>query len=408
MQVRDTTKKLLAILLPFNAIISQGHNGKLSGFGIGDQLNSSVAIKYFRLVSARVIFWVSLSTIPLAFLNRDARLQSVLVHQTPEFGSRIFCPSFPACFRLSSDVAGLTIRKFFEFFGNIIFSLNPTNTNYITHAQKVELFSDFSSITFRVICILPLFIYFSKRIKSSITTATLMCFSIASIISGYPLIYIHSFFDMYFTIPDYGALFVLGIFLLYKEQLTTNFKLWIAFSVFAVLTFENLSLVFALSLLVLNRKNWSVYRKHALASLIVTIIVPGLLIAIETLKSGWHSLTFPTPGYYGEANFTHLHKLIAVLFIIFIWPLLLGLASTYIPGIRKLKHSSQAISENDNTELAWIKALLIAFGFSYFAGLFNSGLAAEGARQTLAGQILFLILGILNWNSRNSKKINNN
>ena len=309
---------------------------------------------------------------------------------------------------MSSDVAGLTIRKFFEFFGNIIFSLDPTNTNYITHAQKIELFSDFSSITFRVICILPLFIYFSKRIKSSITTAILMCFSIASIISGYPLVYIHSFFDMYFTIPDYGALFVLGIFLLYKEQITTNFKLWIAFSIFSVLTFENLSLVFALSLLILNRKNWSVYRKQALTSLIVTIVVPGLLIAIETQKSGWNSLSFPTPGYYGVANFTHLHKVIAVLLIIFVWPLLLGIASTYIPGIRKLKRSSQAISENDNTELAWIKALLIAFGFSYFAGLFNSGLAAEGARQTLAGQILFLILGILNLNSRNSKKINNN
>ena len=405
--MRDTTKKLLAILLPFNAIISQGHNGKLSGFGIGGQLNSSIAIKYSRLVLAKVIFWVSLSTIPLAFLNRDARLQSVLVHQTPEFGSRIFCPSFPACFRLSSDVAGLTIRKFFEFLGNIIFSLNPTNTNYITHAQKVELFSDFSSIAFRVICLLPLIIYFLKKINSSITTATLMCFSIASIISGYPLIYIHSFFDMYFTIPDYGALFVLGVFLLYKEQITNNFKLWIAFSIFSVLTFENLSLVFALSLLILNRKNWSAYRKHALASLIVTIVVPGLLIAIETQKSGWNSLSFPTPGYYGAANFTHLHKVIAVLLIIFVWPLLLGIASAYLPRIRKLKYSSKAMPKNDNNELAWIKALLFAFGFSYFVGLFNSGLASEGARQTLAGQILFLILGILKFSSRNSKRTNN-
>ena len=339
-----------------------------------------------------VLIGLSLILLTLSFLNRDTRLLNQLVKGSDsEFQSgKILCGDFPACFRITSKLFGRLLDDVFNFVGTKIFFLEPTNTSYTTAYEKREILSNLASVSARFILVLPLLIYLYKLVNRNSLATLVGCISLASIISAYPLVFVDSFFDMYLTLPDYGSLFIVGLFLLQREKLTSNMYLWILFNSIAVLTFENLGFVFAITLYFVQKKSMMNLKKYIIVSCVLSVILPAILIFIELLRGSNSGVMFPEFGYYGLSNLNHFHKLLVALALIFVWPFLLG-ALGYLS--LTARHSAENNAEVKASNY-WVIALLFGFLASYFVGLVNSGLASEGARQTLAGQLLFFLIGL--------------
>ena len=337
-------------------------------------------------------YGLSLIILSLSFLNRDTRLQNQLAKNLgSEFDSTpLLCSDFPGCFRITSALIGKLLAQINDFIGLRVFFSEPTNTSYITLGEKMELISSFSSIIVRVILILPLLVYFYKLVKHNQAALAFVCLSGASIISAYPLIFLDSFFDMYLTLTDYGSLFIVGLLLNYRDKLVSNSFYWTLFNILAVLTFENLGFVLAVALFFIQKKTKIKQQKLIFISLVLNLTLPAILVCIQFLSHPNQGVLFPKFGYYGSSNLQHLHELFLALVLIFTWPLLLGVVGRVILGFGNSKIDSDAINHANY----WPKALLCGFLASYVIGLINSGLASEGARQTLAGQVIFFLVGL--------------
>ncbi len=345
-----------------------------------------------KKLTLNTLLGLSLIALSLSFLNRDARLQNQLAKNLgSEFDSTaLLCSDFPACFRITSASIGKLLAQINDFIGLKVFFSEPTNTSYITLDEKMELISSFSSITARAILILPLIVYFYKLVRHNQAALAFVCFSGASIISAYPLVFVDSFFDMYLTLPDYGSLFIVGLLLNYRDKLVLNSFYWTLFNILAVLAFENLGFVLAVALYFIQKKTKRSQQKLIFISCVVNLALPAALVCIQFLSTPKGEVLFPKFGYYGTSNLQHLHELFLALVLIFAWPFLLGIVGRIILGFGNLKVHSEAINDTNY----WHKALLCGLLASYFIGLMNSGLASEGARQTLTGQVIFFLVGL--------------
>jgi hypothetical protein len=325
----------------------------------------------------KIIYLSTWIILCIGILKRDYRLQNKLTNSSlvSEFNpSMILCNDLPRCLRLTGHGFGFLLENINGVLFTKIFNLSEYHTNYISVDERENLIQNFTSIQFRVIMLFPLVSYLLK-LTNNLTQKTLIALSLTSIISGYPLVYIDRFFDMYLTIPDYAAIFAIGIYLNYKKKLLNSTLSTIFFMVFLTLTYENLALALGIAE-VFNKKKPI---KSRIVFLSTSIIITGAWISsfyiTQYLSDNSFSLNVANTEYFRNSNFSHLHLVIISLFTLFLWPTILGLLVTF-----KDRHVKLVKDKNLN--------LLFGLLATYLLATLTSGIDAEGARQTLPGQLL--------------------
>jgi hypothetical protein len=202
-------------------------------------------------------------------------------------------------------------------------------------------------------------------------------FSISVLLGGFPAHIFHPFYGSFILLYDYSVFFVFGIFLLYSSSIKGIRQ--VIFVFFASLFFENLGLVFALYFIIKNKKilTWNNLR---------IFIVSGLGPIFTVLTSFIFSqqpINYTSGSLYFSYNVKHVHLIAGAFFLLNIY--IFSLAYIHNLIFRKLEFKIE------KSETQTILTLLVILNFTYVIGFFNSGLAFEGARQTLIAQVLFLI-----------------
>lgn len=110
---------------------------------------SAVKVKKWVLFFSCLIF-------SIGALSRDVRLHNLLINYTSdkEFKvSNLLCDELTRCTRLGGELLGLGVQNFFYYVAQL-FHGNPLWQNfYLTDKQYYSIFSGFSSIAFRVMCL---------------------------------------------------------------------------------------------------------------------------------------------------------------------------------------------------------------------------------------------------------------
>jgi hypothetical protein len=225
--------------------------------------------------------------------------------------------------------------------------------------------------------IAPILTYLLSN-AGSLRTKYLVMFSLTSIVSGYPLVFIDRFFDMYLTIPDYGSIFIVGLYLNFSEKIRKNKFSIFAFYAFSILFYENLAIALALAELMDNKKLIKDRIWLFILGLLTTCAWLATIITVSYFKSGSQNITFADDKLFRDSNFSHIHLLISAFTVLMLWPIVLGLLTS---GQKKIQDSHLNLDENN---------LRFAFGLlaTYLLAVFTSGLDAEGARQTISAQLL--------------------
>jgi hypothetical protein len=324
----------------------------------------------------------------IGIVNRDVRFRNAMVEPTAEFSSdQMFCTDFPECFRQGGFLLGNAIRILFAQLLSLI-NLLGANPDYPwTDYDQVRLNNIMVSVGFRVIALIPLTLYFCsllKKVKLPILFAILIGLTI--IFSTFPMYVFNSWFGAYFTISDYGSFFALGIILITLNRSTGLHFLLIPF---AALFFENLGLVLFIGLAYAG----ALLRPRTLFRLIPLLALAGfaplILMVISAFRHSAEAVSFPPAGLYLRGNLDNLPKIMLAIAFLLALPYLLGRFILF--NLRKW-YAEEIVLENNIRRV--IKGMFLGFLFSYFIGLVNSGLSAEGSRQTLGGQLLAFILGL--------------
>lgn len=331
---------------------------------------------FANLVLATFIF--------LCIFTRDQRFQNILMQSVP-ISSRqpkdIFCPEFPGCFRVASEgiqtLISQTVHIFFLFFYSKFKSLYILNELAISQWQAI-----ISEFLFRTIMLFPFYCWLRKFYRNNFISKILLVISIGLIISGFPLSFIHTYFGVFFTRSDFSVFFIIGIFLLIFEKLSLISSFMMMFT--STLFFEHLGLVIFISLFTLRKDLFS--SKKKIMFLVSSIFTgPILLLLIQYLANKNCSYLGFGNQYYQD-NVKFFWRTFFALTAMFIKIIMLGLISYKLSRNLHLMLSER---------LREIKILLLAFSTTYVIGFFNSGIAHEGARQTIVGQILLYLYSIV-------------
>ena len=134
------------------------------------KVKDKVNLKISLYQNKKWVLYFSGLIFSIGVLSRDIRLHNWLINNigNNEFkSSNLLCGELTRCTRVGGELLGLGVQNFFHFFAQL-FHGNPLWQNfYLTDKQYFSIFSGFSSITFRFICLLPIASYFNKLFKES-------------------------------------------------------------------------------------------------------------------------------------------------------------------------------------------------------------------------------------------------
>ena len=327
----------------------------------------------------------------IGLLSRDIRLQKILTTSSnPEFqASNILCAELTRCTRVSGEVLGLGIQNLIHYFAKF-FHGNPLWQNfYLTDMQYFSIFSDFSSIVFRVICLLPIMLYSNKLLKDNTSAKILTTLAFTSILSGFPLYYLNNLFGIYLVNYDYMVIFVIGLFLNFCGQILKSNILLVLFTMLSTITMENLGLVLIFVVYFLTKRS---YRRIKLTFLIglSTLFTYLILLAAAVLKNGFIPSNH-SDGRYGYLNREKLPEILGAVAIIVFWSFALGYLVGQI-GFMSFSTSELKTFYNDISP-SKLYGLIVGFLFCFLVGLFVS-ITTEFARQLLPLQFIVFFLGL--------------
>ena len=324
-------------------------------------------------------------------LSRDIRLHNVLLNGgIKEFNaSNLLCGQLTRCTRVGGELLGLGVQDFFYFFAQL-FHGNPLWQNfYLTDKQYFSIFSGFSSIAFRFICLLPIILYFNKLFKENINAKIFSILAFTSIFSGFPLYYLNNLFGIYLVNYDYMVIFVMGLFINFCNQILKSNILLFFFTIVCTITIENLPLLLLFSIYFLDKKIFNRIKLLILTS--VTSLVSYVILLLGVTFRNGNISEMESDGRHFSFNLPRLPEIFGAIFIIIIWSFVLG----YLVGIlgfrnfsiNSLKSTLELIPTRN------IQSIIIGYLVSCFAGIFISVLT-EFARQLLFFQLAVFVFGL--------------
>lgn len=304
---------------------------------------------------------------------------------TPNYSS-VFCSDFPGCFRVAPELINNLINSILNSFFSIFY--DGSKFIYVIDETRMSFWKFIiAGIIFKTIMLLPLYNWLTKVWKDSFKLKLILVLSLSLMLVGYPMTLIHTYFGVYFTNADFGAFFILGIFLNNFKSLTSNTATF--FILLSTLFFENLGIVFVFSLFFLRKDLFST-TINKIRYVFASIILPLSLLGIsEVSNKNTSYIGFANVYFYD--NLRQFWELVAALTLIITKILLLALISTWVAR-KNLNRLSEYQFE--------LHVLLSTFVLTYFIGFFNSGLSHEGARQTITGQLLLYLNLILFFKSK--------
>lgn len=316
-------------------------------------------------------------------LKRDYRLQNVLTNNETlgEFEtSMLLCGDLPRCFRITGHGIGFMLENLNAFLFTKIFSFNEFHTSYISPSEQIFIINRITSLEFRILMLSPILYFIFKDTKQA-KQFIMTLIALGSIISGYPLVYIDRFFDMYLTVPDYMAIFILGLYLNFYSKIHAHKFLLIVFLFLCAMSYENLALAIGIAELMNRNKAFLQRIKFLVSTVLVTLAWVFIYLLSYNFLFELPSLTFADAEFYRKSNFSHLHLLIPAIFILFFWTIILGIIAG--PGYKQL----DSLNYLDRRFRLFIGLLS-----TYALAIFTSGIDAEGARQMLPGQLLLFAM----------------
>jgi hypothetical protein len=338
------------------------------------------------------ILYFSCLIFSIGVLSRDIRLQTLLINDigNSEFkSSNLLCGELTRCTRIGGEILGLGSQNFFYLFAQI-FNGNPLWQNfYLTDKQYFSIFNGFSSISFRVICLIPIGWYLNKLFKESVNAKIFSVLAITSILSGFPLYYLNNLFGIYLVNYDYMIIFVMGLFINFSNQILKSKIMLFLFTILCTITIENLPLVLFISIWFLNKKTFNRFKLLLLSSLTIFVTYSILLLGV-ILRNG-SIKDMQSDGRYFSFNLQRLPEIIGAIFIIIIWSFVLGVLVGY-SGYKgfptnSLKSALEFIPARN------IRGIIIGYFISSFVGIFIS-ILTEFARQLLVLQIMIFVFGV--------------
>lgn len=328
----------------------------------------------------------------IGLLSRDIRLQQILIDESnPEFQtSNIFCAELPRCTRISGEILGLGIQNLLHNFAAFFHRNLFWQSFYLTEKQYFLIFSDFSSIIFRVICLLPIVAYCHKLFRDSINAKILLLLGLTCIFSGFPLYYLSNLFGIYLVNYDYMIIFVMGLFLNFSTQIFRSRILFCLFTILCGMTIENLPIVFIVLIYFQNKNQIKRFNLFILSS--ITIFVTYSFLLLGVIRQNDSISSIESDGRYYLANLQQLPEISGAIFLIIIWSFLLGISVGSF-GLRDFPVSSLK-SAKEFIPIRNIQGIILGYFISIFAGFFLS-ILTEFARQLLFLQLVVFLSGVV-------------
>jgi hypothetical protein len=350
-----------------------------------------MSFKLKSFPTKKFLIYVSSIFFTIGVLSRDIRLQKILIDASnPEFqAGNILCADLPRCARISGEIFGLGIQNLFQYFAEF-FHGNPLWQNfYLTDIQYFSIFSGFSSIIFRVICLLPIALYFHRLFRENVNAKILSLLGFTCIFSGFPLYYLNNLFGIYLVNFDYMVIFVMGLFLKFSNQILRSKVLLFFFTILCVLTIENLPLILLVIIYFQNKKDFKRFSLFKLSSITIFVTYSFLLLGVMRRNGSINSLE--SDGRYYSMNLQRLPEIIGAIFVMIIWSFVLG---TLVGGfglknfpVNSLRSVIEFIPARN------IQAIIMGYSISIFVGFFIS-ILTEFARQLLFLQIIVFLFGV--------------
>lgn len=346
-------------------------------------------LKFFSIK----IYLVYISSIffAIGLLSRDIRLQQILIDASnPEFqASNILCADLPRCTRISGEVMGLGIQNLIQNFAEFFHSNPIWQSFYLTETQYFSIFNGFSSIIFRVICLLPIAVYAHRLFRESINAGIFSLLGLTCIVSGFPLYYFNNLFGIYLVNVDYMIIFVMGIFFNFSTQILRSKILLCLFTILCVMTIENLPMIF---LIIIYFQNKNQFKRVSLLKLSsITIFVTYSILLLGVMRQNGSINSMESDGRYYLSNLQRLPEIIGAIFLIIIWSFFLGtLVGSF--GFKDFPVSSLRLAKGFIPSQN-IQGIILGYFISIFAGFFLS-ILTEFARQLLFLQLVVFLFGV--------------
>ena len=340
----------------------------------------------------RVLYVISSIGMCVAVLSRDVRLQSFLINpqDTPEFSvSNLLCNDFPRCGRISGELFGISILAVFNL-SAMLFNNNSFWKNYYTSNEDfLFLINNAGSLTYRLICLIPILILCYRLVGKSPKSMSLILASFSILVSGMPLYYINNLFGIYLVNYDYMVIFVLGILLLNVEAIFKSQTRILLFTFLLTLTFENLPLI--IMIIIFRRVVDIKDRNKLLIYVFLTSTFTYLAYLLFVITRNEFQISIESDGRYLSKNLLNFIEITGAIFLFLVVAFMLGALVSYFLGNTKNNRSHQNFTSLRLTGL--LISVLYAYCFSVIIGFFISGLT-EFARQLIPLQVALFILGL--------------
>ena len=292
----------------------------------------------------------------------------------PQTVKEVFCNDFPGCLRIASDGLNFIVENVVHLFLSLFYS-NFKSIYILNDLALSQWYTIISELIFKTLMLLPFYYWVSKQYRNNLISKIVIVLSLGLIITGFPLSFIHTYFGVYFTKPDYAVFFIIGTFLLRYQKF--NFFSSILFIFSASLFFEHLGIISLISLYFLRNDLFTNLIKNAIYISSAFIGPVSILLINYMLDDNFYYIGFG--NIYFHDNVKYFLRTFLALLAIFGKSFLLALLSLKI---------SPTLYFNLVKFHRVLKVLLNCFLLTYLIGFFNSGISHEGARQTMAGQVL--------------------
>ena len=338
------------------------------------------------------IILLSLLMFSIGMLSRDIRLQLyvTIFPSYPEFQiNNFFCNENPRCGRIAGEILGLSVTSFVNFIADVLYG-NPLWQNYyLNEKEYFSVFLKYSSIIYRILCVVPILFYIKRLFSYNVKIYFLTMLAFTSFISGFPLFYLNNLFGIYLVNYDYMVVFVIGILLIHHKRIFESHFLFYSFTILCALTMENLIVIF-MSVIYFQQMDLLTKIKKISLTFSIFVAVYGTLQGIIYWKN--KTVLNESDGRYFVSNQAKTLEIFAAILVLLGFSVILALIVIKLNSITL--SSEKVIPLIFNSDLRILTGIISGYIFSFFVGIFISGLTEFG-RQFLCLPILVYLFVLL-------------
>ena len=351
----------------------------------------------------------------IGIFSRDIRFQKLMTNNIGSDGyefqvDHVLCSDVPQCARVGPVLLGLGFQSLILLIARMFYGNPLWQRFYLTEEQYFSVFSEMSSILFRFICLIPIYLLVNKIFQKHFRAKLLTILALTSIFSGFPLYYLNNLFGIYITYKDYALISLMGIFLLHFDHILKNKFSLVIFTISCSLVMEGLPIITCVAILMSRLKILDKVNRLKICSLTFVITYSSLIVTIITLNSS--KATNESDGRYYYRNVENFIEIIGAISIIAFWSFALGWIVSFL-GLTNSSNKKLGGKENllgifEKIERDGIDRrnyLSVATGFLILTipGFFVS-ILTEFARQLLFFQLMIFFVGVITSTNKSNKK----